>query len=283
MSILLLKEITLNYIPSSDTIDQLARDYYVMFALWKRAGSGAMAFGGGPEPQKRTEVIDQVFEQVATLLGERIIGTYGESDSTRNLEHYLKMEDWLNFHAEVEQVLKSKLPGSFQTYKNTIETDPRSAADSSNLRLSPIVKKLVTTASQFPKKEKPADTSSPSPKKPTLPQIPTDVPPLGSPMAGNQSKRIPSNWEEVLKTYGYEWDESESAYKNPERNATIKIKPNYTSEVFLPSGNTMKFSNLGSLFLKLEDNKKKRQLQQTEPTAQVTTENYKMLYEFLYV
>lgn len=297
---ILLKEITLNYEPDRGypRIEQLIRDYYAMFTLWKSAGSGKLAFGGGPEPEKRTAVIDQVFEQVAKMLGSELLIKFGtDKKETRKLEHYLKMEDWLNLHAEIETLVKQILPGwRFQGVKGKLERDPRNT----NMKFSSLVKRLIGTSRQFPSTEEPKETpptpvsvepptsapsvSLPPPLEPTprayppLPADPSFAKPIG---VGDEPKRIPG-WEGLMTRYGYTWSEEDKAYKSSERNVLIRVFPNNSAQVFLPNGGIRDFPTLGALFNAMEQNKKKRHHKKGEPAAHLTKEDFTKLFEFLY-
>lgn len=303
---ILLKEITLNYEPTggSPRIEQLIRDYYAMFTLWRAAGSGKLAFGGGAEPEKRTAVVDQVFEQVAKMLGSELLIKLGtDKKETKKLEHYLKMEDWLNLHAEIDTLVQQILPGwRFRGVKGELEKDPRNTF----IKLSPLVKRLIGTSRQFPPKEEPkevppapvepptpAPTPAPSPAPsvslpppmepkslayPPLPAEPSFAKPIG---VGDEPKRIPG-WEGLMARYGYSWNEEEKAYKSPHRKVTIKIYPNNSAQVFLPSGGIRDFPTLGALFNTMEQNKKRRHHKKGEPAAQLTKEDFVPLFEFLY-
>ena len=125
----------------------------------------------------------------------------------------------------------------------------------------------------------PEPTPAPAAPRSDIPSLPSNLPPLAGP-TGEKAVRIPPNWEKILGNYGYIWNEEENSYNNTQRNAKIKFRPNNTSVVTLSSGKTREFPNLGLLFRTLEHNKKKRH--PNEPVAQVTKENYKELYEFLY-
>lgn len=314
MAIISLKELTLRYSPKDDTLDQLIRDYYAIYPLWKEEGSGAMKFGGAPAPEKRTEVIDQVFEQVATKLAKRLFLAAKNVESYRkiavNIQHHLKMEDWIELHAEMEKIIKSYLGNStFYAAKNKVERDPIGAARKYGVVISPLIKQLVSTSKIAPKPptEVPATPApeipapiiapSPAPEVPTsvpekpvysiAPELPPGVPPLGTPMAGKTPKRLVA-LEKELERMGYKWSEEEQMYKNTERGSSITIFPDNSSLAKNNTGKEYNFSNLGELLKKLYANRA-QPAAQTEPSTvppapstPLTEAHYKTLFNFLY-
>jgi hypothetical protein len=186
----------------------------------------------------------------------------------------------------------------FTADKSTIETLPdlKSAVEyleknwTSKLRMGRKGQDLTWSFPSTPEKpatsyQPPTPTPAPAPKPPRekLPSLPTNLPPIEPQFGGEESSRIPANWEKILGNYGYVWNEEEKMYKNPQRNTSIRFRPNNTSTVTSGSGKQKEFPNLGSLLRRLEHNRKKRHPAVTgEPAAQVTEEHYKQLYEFLY-
>lgn len=304
MAIISLKELTLRYSPKSDTLDQLIQDYYAIYPLWKEEGSGAMKFGGGPSPEKRTEVIDQVFEQVATLLAERLFLAAKNVNSYRkiavNIKHHLKMEDWIELHAEMEKIIQNYLGNAaFYATKNKVERDPIGAAKKYGVQISPLIKQLVSTSKIAPSGASQTSTDVPPMKEPEVPspaptveppaapepysiapQLPPGIPPLGAPMAGKNPKRLMA-MEQELEKYGYKWSEEDQVYKNDEWQSTITINQDNSSVVRV-QGKEFTFPNLGELFKKLALNKQKRYTNAAEPSAQITETHYKTLFNFLY-
>lgn len=304
---ILLKELTIRYSPKSGDIMQLIQDYYAMFSLWRNEGSGGSNVS--PTSQRKTEVIDDVFEQVAKLLAVKLNDQLKSYDVHRKdlqrMNHALKMQDWLNFHGAIEPLIKQYGPATFQGLKKS-EMNPKDNLTA----LSPSIKNLVQSSPGLP-----AATPKPEPKwksldkpltappaeiprelpmggnqmhlplKPRekLPPMPDNLPPLQTAFAGRDPKRLGGNWETILANYGYNWSEPDNAYKNEKREVMFQVQPNNSVKVLLPSGETKDFANIGLILRRLAHNRKKRHARKAgEPQAQVTEENYKMLYEFLY-
>lgn len=321
---ILLKELTIRYSPQGGTFTQLVRDYYAMFSLWRNEGSGGSNVS--PTGQRKTEVIDDVLEQIITRIAERFNRQFEFDDVQRKnlqqMNHAFKTKNWLDFHAAVEPMFKAFGPGWFRDVKK-MEMNPKDHVSS----LSPSIKNFVQSSPGLPdapkKPEpiglvKPWNGLGPDPSKASLkaldkpltappaeiprelpmagnqmhlplkpreklPPMPDNLPPLQKPFAGREPKRLGGNWETVLANYGYNWSEPDNAYKNEKREVMFQVQPNNSVKVFLPSGGTKNFANIGLILRRLAHNRKKRHAGKAgEPQAQVTEENYKMLYEFLY-
>ena len=132
-------------------------------------------------------------------------------------------------------------------------------------------------------------TPAPAPPEPVAPVIPPAPTNVQEPtMTGNTPKRLQGPWETLFKKYGYEWDESEKQYINQQRGVKIEIYPNNSVQVYYPGGGMKQYPNLGVVLRKMAHAKNKRHPKEPEaapagePRAQVTEENFKDLYRFLY-
>lgn len=304
---ILLKELTIRYSPQGNTFAQVARDYYAMFSLWRNEGSGGSNVS--PTGQRKTEVIDDVLEQIAKMVVDRLNTQYGADEryqkNLRQVNHAFKTQNWLDFHGAVEPLFKVLGPVWFKDMKK-LEMNPKDNVSLLSRSIQNFVKSSPGLPAATPKPEpkwkaldKPL-TAPPEeiprelpmggnqmhlPLKPRekLPPMPDNLPPLQKPFAGRDPKRLGGNWETVLANYGYNWSEPDNAYKNEKREIMFQVQPNNSVKVLLPSGETKDFANIGLILRRLAHNRKKRHARKAgEPQAQVTKENYKMLYEFLY-
>lgn len=307
---ILLKEITIRYSPKGDSFLQAIRDYYAMFNLWRTEGSGGQA---GATNQRRSELIDDVFEQVAETFGKKLLDRFGKewvnyAPHNRKdigvVSNSLKLHNWLDFHGAMEKIMYTIMGDSWMSSLKKADKNPKEMLS----MLSPSIQNLVQRSSQF------ADIPKPEPKwkaydKPMnargslggtqidlpmaggqmdlplapgekLPQMPRNLPKMDTPFASDQPKRLAANWEKVMEKFGYKWSEADNGYKNEDRNMLIQIQPSNAARVFFPNGKSEVIPNLGKLFRRMQHNKNRRH--KKEPAAQVTEDNFKQLYEFLY-
>jgi uncharacterized protein YifE (UPF0438 family) len=139
--------------------------------------------------------------------------------------------------------------------------------------------------------------NSQNPYPDAYPPLPAK-PSFASPIAvGDKPKRIPA-WEELLTRYGYTWNDKDSGYKNPKRKTILQFFPDNSAKIILPNGEEKNFPNIGAVVQRMELNKqkfapkrhpkrkgvskKKLPPMKGEPEAQVTSENFKTLFEFFY-
>jgi len=300
---ILLKELTINYSPEkgkTTTLMQILMDYHAIFSVWQKEGSGGANVS--PTSQRKTEIIDNLIEQVATAvlisLTNRLSENGRYAKDLKKMKFAYGQKNWLDFTASVDNLvgLAFGTPALKQ-----IELNPKAELSKLSKVIQPFVKSTLGFPDIKPKEpawkkyDKPltappatiqqdlpfagAQTNLPLKPKEKLPSVPADLPPMATPFAGNEPKRVPANWEKVFSQYGYNWDDADKEYKNTERNMKIQQQPNGVFTVIFPSGNTKEVRNLGLLLRKLQHNREKRH---KEPAAQVTEANYKDLYRFLY-
>ena len=297
---MLLQEIAIRYPPKQGMI-QLTKDYYATFSLWKNAGSGAMSFGKPPTTHTRTKIVDELFRQVTDemvlAINDRVKGTAASGDkeliskmekdiSKINREH--KLEDWLNLHATITDILGKYFLNKWALQRRIdIENDPTSVI----MQLSPVVKNIVQANKQVLPKSKsedepapipappPEPTPPPPPPTPKGPELtwPKDLPPLPQDATREiESKRIPANYENMLKKFEYEWSEEDNAYKREKTGTLLKIRGDYSSVASIPGKPGRKeFPSLGKLFIQLSHARKRDK-------KHSVSESYKTLFEFLY-
>jgi hypothetical protein len=296
---MLLQEIAINY-PSNQGYVQLAKDYYAVFSLWKNAGSGAMAFGKPPTTHTRTKIVDEIFKQVVDALVNKIITITTErlpdqvdqklldkfDKHLEKINREYKQEDWLNLHATITDFFKKYYPNvPFVQRLVKIEDDPISYPEP--FELTPVVANIIRANKHFlpgpvSKAEPEERPSPPSPPQRSVPTLtwPTDLPPLPQDATTDvESKRIPANYENMLKKFGYEWSEADNAYKRDETGVILKIRGDYSSEASVPgTSKRRKFRNLGDLFKRL----RYARIRDTHKKKHSVSESYKKLFDFLY-
>jgi len=308
---ILLKELTIRYSPQGGDLMQLIKDYFAVFGLWQKHQQP------GAASESKVEMINDVMHQVGKMTHQRMIQRLGEMDLSQKeginkiiaqFNHASSMEDWSEFTAALNELARltsnrTRVGDFAKVWKDASTADvspsiwnlfggrpkkpePVGVKPWDGLGKDPskaFNKPLTAPPAEIPRELPMAGAQMHLPLKPRekLPPMPDNLPPLRT--AGNEPKRLGGNWETVLAQYGYNWSEPDNAYKQETRNVLLQVQPNNSIKAFLPSGKIRDFENIGLLLRKLAHARKKRHARKAgEPQAQVTEENYKALYEFLY-
>jgi len=276
----------------------LVKDYFAVFGLWQDTQTG------DPINQRKAEIINDVMQQVGKMIHKRVLKQINMMDASsiddlpkmlKKFNHAAAMENWPEFTAALTDLLRMGAKPSHTQEMLRIWKDATPADVSPSLQglfsgrppkktpdLKQVDKPLQAPSTADSQKELPSAGSQmnlPHPKE-KIPYPPENLPPQETPFASDVPKRLGGNWENVLKSFGYNWSEAENGYRNDVRNVFLRIQPDYSVYVTFPSGRMKILDNLGQLFIELNHNRNKRH--RKEPVAHVTTENYKKLYEFLY-
>jgi hypothetical protein len=297
----LLKELTLRYSPKSTSFSSVAADYYAMFNSWRTLGSGGHP---GASSQRKTEIIDDLFEQVWTQfdkqLSDYLSSTWSQyrpiyKKPIEKLRHARAVREPLDYHAAASEILTGILGHRWMRPHVNPDIDQQQFRN-----LSPIVQRFVQkphqpektnspATSKVSQGQAPAQMAKPEePSKPAekLPLPAADLPPMEKPFATNAPKRLGGNWENILKDFGYDWNEDTDSYRNDKRGVRVQILGlRNSAEVTYAGGKKKTFATIGELLRAMGHARRRRHATVKvgqEPAAQVTNEDYKLLYEFLY-
>lgn len=300
---ILLKEITIRYSPQGGNLFQLLRDYFAVFGLWQRIQTGEVV------SERKAELINDVMHQVGKMTHARIVERLGNMDlhgkeginkTIQKFNHAGNMENWPDFTAALSDLAKQTASVDRTGELGTMWRDAK------NTQVSPSLWGLFGGKPPTPKKPEPkwkqfdkpmnargslggtqqdlpmagGQTDLPLAPGEKLPQMPRNLPKMDTPFASDEPKRLAANWEKVMEKFGYKWSEADNGYKNEERDVLVQVQPSNAVRVFFPNGKSETIPNLGKLFRIMKHNKNKRH--KKEPAAQVSEDNFKQLYEFLY-
>ena len=158
----LIKELQLRYSPEGGSPRQVSHDYFAMFALWRAEGSGG---DGGATSIGRSRLVDDVFRQVAEAMGlkyaegRQLAGREVIKKDIGQLNHYLKMEDWMNFHGVVKDILRKTVVSTRFQELSKMETNPKAHLDD----FSRMIRELVRSSRVLPDAPGASTKSEPEP------------------------------------------------------------------------------------------------------------------------
>lgn len=226
--------------------------------------------------QNREEMHSIIVDITQGGFGEGILPGVGRSDfkrqlriSTENPVAYLNLVSPL-----VAKILKSNLQFLIGYDKakdaTSVKKKPEPPAQSNWFQ------DFVNQTLQKTPEPAPPVTSEPSTS--IVPPPPTS--PIPTPMQRTEPKRLTGAWENVLKTHGFDWDESGKYYKKPNGD-WVEVYNDNTATLF-SGGKPNAFKNLGLLFRSLNHRKRRHAAPAGNPTAQLNEEHFKDLYRFFY-
>jgi len=308
---ILLKELTIRYSPQGGDLMQLIKDYFAVFGLWQKHQQP------GAASESKVEMINDVMHQVGKMTHQRMIQRLGEMDLSQKeginkiiaqFNHASSMEDWTEFTSALNDLARltsnrTRVGDFAKVWKDASVADvspsiwnlfggrpkkpePVGVKPWDGLGKDPskaFNKPLTAPPAEIPRELPMAGAQMHLPLKPRekLPPMPSNLPPLATRPEG--PTRLVT-WEPVLTSFGYVWDEGNKVYRNDQRNVTLQVDGRTNSiKATFPSGKKKDYPNIGTLLRAMGHSKTKRHARKAgEPQAQVTEENYKALYEFLY-